>query len=144
MVRILARRLAAPTAVCRGLWFRLAGITNQLTPLSCVLLETLTTRSASQGIPRLLWNQKFHYCFHKSPPPVRNLNQMNPVHTLYLHFPKTRFNITLPSTLRSCEWSLPSRLSKQNFVPISHLCDVHYVPISSRFLSFYLLRLSIL
>jgi len=58
------------------------------------------SRSANQ-ICCLLWNQKDHYYFLKSPPLVSVLSQMNLVHILTPYFFKIHFNIIVPSTSKS-------------------------------------------
>ena len=54
--------------------------------------------SASQKIPRILWNPKVLYRSHKSPPPVSILSQIDPVHALLSQFLKFDFGIIFPST----------------------------------------------
>jgi len=79
--------------------------TYLLTPGSRVLLEKVTEFTASQEIPRILWNPKVHYLIHKCPPPFPILSQLHPVSTPS-HFLKIHLNIILPSTSGSPQWPL--------------------------------------
>jgi len=51
--------------------------------------------SAGQENPRISWNSKFCYCFHKNTSPVPILCQLNPVDVLPCSFLKIRLNVFL-------------------------------------------------
>jgi hypothetical protein len=67
--------------------------------------------SASQEIPRIFGNLKVHYDFHKGPPSVPILSQLDPVHTPISYFPKIHRHVPFP-LLRSYQSISPGlRLS---------------------------------
>jgi hypothetical protein len=79
--------------------------------------------SASQKIPRLLWNPNVHYHVRKSPRPVPVLSQMNVIQTLQPYVPKVNFNIIF---LQQISFLVVSTLPA--FQRSSHLTHVCCMP----------------
>ena len=88
--------------------------------------------SDSQEILRTLWNPEVYYRIHRSPPsfPIQSTPRL-------FHFLKTEFNISLPSTSRSCKWSLSHRFffspPTKSLSPIRHICHMPHPSHSSWF-----------
>jgi len=80
--------------------------------------------SASQKIPRILWNPKFHYCIHKCPTPVPILSQINPAHVhhptdwIFILILSSHLRVGFPSGLFPPDF--PTKLCKHLSLP-SHM-----------------------
>jgi len=89
-----------PCIVCVELYL----VTNNFTEHSPTW-ESIRS-SASQEIPRILWNPKVHYRIHKRPTHVPLLSQINSVHAYLSHLLNIQFNIILSYMPRSSKESL--------------------------------------
>jgi hypothetical protein len=86
--------------------------------------------SASQEIPRILWNPKAHCRIYKSPPPVPILSRIDPVHVPY---PTSWKYILILSPHLRLSLSISLRSRDQNVFctsPVSHTC---FMPSLSHF-----------
>ena len=93
--------------------------------------------SASQEIPRILWNPKVHYRSQKCPPPVPIQSQIDPVYTPISDFLKIHFNIILPSMSGSPKWFLSFRFPHRNSVYVSLLPHMRYIHCPSLSFRYY-------
>ena len=87
--------------------------------------------SASQEIPRILWNPNVHYRVYKCPPPVLILSQNNPVHapnptslrfiliftsSLHLDFPSGLFSSGFPTKTMCASLLSPKRATSPHHI----------------------------
>jgi hypothetical protein len=80
--------------------------TQSLRPWSRVLSWETKISSASQEIPRILYNSEVHCRIHKSPPLVRILSHTNPLHATHSiswRFILSHLRLGFPSCLFPCQ-----------------------------------------
>jgi hypothetical protein len=80
-------------------WARWIQLTNSMEQRPS---SEANSHSASQEIPRLLWNPNVHHRVHKSPPLAPILSQMNSVHNFPAYFHKIHSNVIFSSSMRNC------------------------------------------
>ena len=109
-------------------------LTSLLSSYSRVLPEKLTGLTASQEIPRILWNPKVHYRIYKCPPPVLILSQVILSSHLCLGNPSGLFPSGFPNQNPVCTSPLPHTfympLPSLKIVPFIYIYLFIYILIS--------------
>jgi len=80
--------------------------------------------SASQEIPRILWNPKVHYRIHKCPPTIPILSQLDPLTSHVLTYLLT--HLPTYSTEQSLSWEANHFSASQEIPRILWNPKVHY------------------
>jgi hypothetical protein len=93
--------------------------------------------SASQEIPRIVWNPNVLYRIQKCPPPLPILSQLDPIYSPTSHFLKIYLNIILSFMPGFPKWSLSFRFFHQNPVYASHHSRTRYMPRQFHSFRFY-------
>jgi hypothetical protein len=91
------------------------------------IIEKLIITQLVKKYHAFLQNPKVHHRVHKSPPLDPILSQPNPVRPIDHYLPKVHFNVILPPTRRSSQWSLVFGPPTKTLPPP---CVPHVQPIS--------------